>query len=163
MKLFELFEKVKDYTYYHQQKDYTCGVAGLRGILKYFGVSPPKEDKLAQVCSSDPEEGTLPGNIVKVLRRFGLNATHGHLEVDELVDLIKRGKPVLLLYQHGDVKGEVEGHYATALEVTEDGVVVYDPYYHQKDLLTWDKLEHDWWSFFSINNEYYRNWGIYIK
>jgi len=115
-----------------QQTDYSCGAMALKAVAKYFCVGPDTEEEFIKALGSDPEDGTLPENIVKVARKWGLAAVlQDRMPVHELMHHLDAGRPVICAMQawgeKKDYKEEKSGHYVVAVGYDAENVYFEDP------------------------------------
>jgi len=81
--------------YYKQEREYTCGIACLRMVLKYFGLNF-SEERLITVGDVGPE-GTTPDVLVEIAKRIGamVDASPGR-DITYLKRCMEKNIPVLL-------------------------------------------------------------------
>lgn len=135
---------------YQQQTNYTCGIAVIRSIIEYFGLSVPPEQKIAKIAGTSKKYGTLPQQIVNTLGKCGIQSRAKSSNIDELKQQIKLDKPAALL-----VTFEKEAHWMLLVEITNDLVELFDPYYDKSIYFTCDELNDIWQA--TINDKKFYN------
>jgi predicted double-glycine peptidase len=115
-----------------QGSDYTCGALALRAVCKYFCVGPESDDEFIEALGSNSEDGTLPENIVKVARKWGLAAVlQNRMPIHELLHHLDAGRPVICAMQawgdKADYAKEESGHYVVAVGYDAENVYFEDP------------------------------------
>lgn len=116
---------------------YSCGAASLLAILYYWKAYDDTESSLYESLHTTEENGTDPGNIVKVARQHGLDAyTKDHLRLSELRDALNRGATVILdLQAWRDSKEKrlpwkkiwESGHYVVLVAMDDHFIYTMDP------------------------------------
>jgi len=118
-----------------QVTSHTCGPAALRSILRYFGITPPSEAKLAREMGTTAKLGTDPDQIAGVARKYGLEVeTESHLTLAHLEACVRQGRPVLVTYQawSGEERPDwkrdwAHGHYSVVSGIDAECVYLEDP------------------------------------
>jgi len=118
-----------------QSYPWTCGGAALMATLVYFGVFDDAESRLDAELGASPEAGTSVHQIVKVARRFGLQAdARTGLTFDDVRRALADGAVVIAAVQAWssaqvtDWRANWEdGHYVVIVGLTDDRVYVMDP------------------------------------
>lgn len=123
-----------------QATDYTCGVSALRSLLLYYG-EEYEERELARMMGATPHRGTSYRSIIRFanrrfadpLKRDFQMQIKTHMTLDDLRQLIDRGKPTIILLQAWGNPGVNwktewnEGHYAVAVGYDEHNIYFMDP------------------------------------
>jgi predicted double-glycine peptidase len=152
-----------------QTTDYTCGVSALQSLLLYYG-EEYGERELAGMIGATPHRGTSYRSIMRFanqkfsdpLKRNFQMQIKTHMTLDDLRQLIDRGKPTIVLMQAWGNPGVNwktewnEGHYAVAVGYDENNIYFMDPTvlghyayvpieefldrWHDKDPITGEKL-----------------------
>jgi predicted double-glycine peptidase len=152
-----------------QTTDYTCGISALRSLLLYYG-EEYGERELAGMIGATPHRGTSYRSIMRFanqkfsdpLKRNFQMQIKTHMTLDDLRQLIDRGKPTIVLMQAWGNPGVNwktewnEGHYAVAVGYDENNIYFMDPTvlghyayvpieefldrWHDKDPITGEKL-----------------------
>lgn len=154
-------EDIKDFEGIPQEKDYTCGLASIRSILKYFKKPIPKEEELENICFTSKDYGTYPEYIVKVLRKYGLSSKAKQIDVKLLKEYLNRKIPIIVLYNHIDSSGISEPHWSIAIAYDKDGIIIYDTYENTKTKYSWNEWNNFWVG--SIEDKNYKNFAIIIN
>ncbi len=123
-----------------QMRDYTCGAAALQSVLLYYG-EDIGQTELARFLGSGPQKGTSYRAILRYANRnfpdprkrnFWMWKRCG-MTIDDLKQVIDRGKPTILVFQAWAKPGVNwkkewdEGHYAVAVGYDEKNVYFMDP------------------------------------
>jgi predicted double-glycine peptidase len=119
-----------------QSTSFSCGAAALQAVLHYYGVEE-REDRLMKELQTSSEEGTHPGDILRVAKAKGLRAAlREGLAFDDLQAALDRGIPVIASIQawkdeDGSAKSWADrwedGHYVIVLGLDAASVYVEDP------------------------------------
>jgi|SRR5262252_41774 len=118
-----------------QSHPWTCGGAALMATLVYFGVFDDAQSRLDAELGANAEAGTSVHQIVKVARRFGLQAeARTELTLDDVRRALAGGAVVIVAVQawsSAQVKdwqaNWEDGHYVVIVGLTDDRVYVMDP------------------------------------
>jgi ABC-type bacteriocin/lantibiotic exporter with double-glycine peptidase domain len=116
-----------------QATDYTCGVAALQSVLRYYGLEI-REDRLAAILKSDPDKGTSYLAIESFARENGFaTSIRRDMTLEELKDILRGGSPVLCAIQAWpemavDWKTDWnDGHWVVAIGFEESRMFFMDP------------------------------------
>ncbi len=116
-----------------QATDYTCGVAALQSILRYYGIEI-REDRLAAILKSDPDNGTSYVAIESYARENGFTTSiRTGMSLEELKAILRNGSPVLCAIQAWpnqpvDWKTDWDdGHWVVAIGYDETRILFMDP------------------------------------
>ncbi|MGH7175394.1 MAG: C39 family peptidase [Minisyncoccia bacterium] len=116
-----------------QQTNYSCGAAAFRAVCDYFCVGPDTEEDFIDALHSTSEDGTLPENIVKAARKWGLAVVlQNHMPLRELLHHLDAGRPVICAMQAWGDRDDYEkdyedGHYVVAVGYDDNHVYFEDP------------------------------------
>ena len=118
-----------------QSNSYSCGAACLLSVLGYYDKFDGNEDELADQLNTTSKDGTKPENIVKVARKYGLNAyIKENCSIQDLRNFFKKRIPVIIDYQAWTEKekvdweeDETDGHYSVLIGIDEKNIYFNDP------------------------------------
>jgi len=122
-----------------QSTNWTCGVAALQSVLRYFSVDDIREDNLTKELLAGPAHGTRYFDIMRVAKLRGLTIDERREKtLDDLKRDIDSGKPVLVCYQawveevdEGDSWDWEErwddGHYSVVVGYDSERFFLMDP------------------------------------
>lgn len=114
-----------------QPDSFSCGAASAMSVGGFFGVGPSSLDEWKELLGTDPNNGTPPAAIVRVLRSLGLDVqTRRNMTLDDLGDCWREGWPVICPIQDyspdaGPTDYE-DGHYVIVVGVDLGFVFVQD-------------------------------------
>lgn len=122
-----------------QETDYTCGVACVRSIAqKELGIDY-SESFLAELLNTHPIHGTLPGNIINLVRQNGFEA---ELLLNQSLSSVHR------LMLRGDyiianiTTEDRQPHYALIAAVNSKYVKLMDPWFARRGIMpTWTRVQ----------------------
>ncbi len=116
-----------------QSTPYTCGVAALQSVLRYYG-QEWREDNLARELKSNPDQGTNYHEIVRFARDRGLAVeVREHMTIDDLEGAVRAGHPVMVAIQAWGDHPEAyaaeweDGHYSIAVGFDDRNLYFMDP------------------------------------
>ncbi len=120
-----------DYPLVRQSTDYTCGVAGLMSVLRYYGFQV-REDTLASELGTDQELGTDYRRIIEAARARGIQADpQAEMSPDVLETHIDGRQPVMCCIQAwgdpADYTGDDNGHWVVAIGYDDENLYFMDP------------------------------------
>lgn len=108
-----------------QESDCACGIACLRSVLAYWGLTPPSESELAQQVGLRNECGILPLQIVQAAQARGLFAqTSTQANLGALSYYVSRGETVFVGWKPQD-----SNHFSLVQAITPQQIVLMDPWY----------------------------------
>lgn len=81
-----------------QATGFTCGAAAAQAVLGFYGIDRT-EDELVDAMKTNEEDGTAPGNIVRILLGAGLSVYAGKMTIALLKRILDRHIPVILNIQ----------------------------------------------------------------
>lgn len=115
-----------------QPHGYECGAACAMSAARFFGVGPTDLRAWVKLLGTDPDNGTAPKAIARVLRQLGLRVeARQHMTLADLRDCWRAGKPVICPIQDYSLDagpGDYEdGHYVVSIGVALGYVFVQDP------------------------------------
>lgn len=114
-----------DVPYFKQDTTYTCGPASLQMVFAYYGIRV-SEEKLAQELGSASEDGTRNGALIDAVLRRGLHCyVNDDATLEELMSLLERELPTVVNYIE---PSQEDGHYGVVIGVSEEHVVLHDPW-----------------------------------
>jgi predicted double-glycine peptidase len=120
-----------------QTESFSCGAAALTACLYYWQVFDGSEPEIQSACDTTKTKGTVPNNIVKVAKKYGLKAklVLGY-DFEKLEDLINKEShiTVILNYQAWSENGKKEyskdfknGHYGVLVDIDDSDIILMDP------------------------------------
>ena len=117
-----------------QSTNYTCGVASLQSILRYYGFER-REDILAAELGSDSETGTDHRKIIEFSLANGFSVEKKlDMSIDDLKTLLRAGIPVMCVIQAWCDSPPVDwkdvwdcGHYVVAIGYDSERIFFMDP------------------------------------
>lgn len=154
-----------------QDTDYTCGPSSLQAVLGYYGDEQFESD-LAELCHSDPQEGTPPENIAKAARQLGYQAeVRQNLTLEDLEKSVKSGVPVIIDAQAWSDECDQnkpwkdrwnDGHYMVVIGMDQKNIYLEDPsIFHSKGCIERGQFLDRW---HDIDNGVVTNHlGIFIR
>jgi len=122
-----------------QSTNWTCGVAALQALLRYFGLDLDiREDNLCKELKAGPDHGTRYVEIMRVAKERGLVVEERRGKtIDELKQDVDKGTPVLVCYQawvepEGDETRDWserwdDGHYSVVVGYDDERLFFMDP------------------------------------
>jgi hypothetical protein len=122
-----------------QSTTYTCGVACLHSVLRYWGRFSPGEISLAYYLGTIFKGRTDPENIVLAANQFRLFAQHrfGATTVDLRLYLAK-GETVFVGWLSDGV-----GHYSVVRGMAHDHITLMDPFFARENPGQYNTLAND--------------------
>lgn len=110
-----------------QKKNYWCGPASLKMVLKYYGIEA-KEADLAKQASAIPETGVTADNLVKTAKTYGLTGfVKNQAEMTDISHyVLDRRIPVIVDWFQID-----DGHYSVVVDINKKYIYLADPYVGQ--------------------------------
>ena len=114
-----------------QSTDYTCGPTVLCMVLAYYGITR-SEEELRDQMKVNEREGTKNEQLENEARREGLfvYAKNGGT-IEEIRKYVEENIPVIVNF----IEEGGEGHYAVVIDISDEHLVLNDPYYEkQKNL-----------------------------
>ena len=117
-----------------QSFDYTCGVASLQSIMRYYG-DEIREDSLSKELGATPEDGTECVKIAQVAKDKGYQVDmKTEADIGDLKRSIDKGIPSIVAIQawNDDPKKDdsndwEDGHYAVAIGYDSKNIYFMDP------------------------------------
>ncbi|MCY3414312.1 MAG: C39 family peptidase [Candidatus Heimdallarchaeota archaeon] len=117
-----------------QSTNYTCGVAALQSVLKFYGFDE-REDKLAEKLNATLEGGTPRWNITAYAEKLGISVKEKQLmTIEELEQNIQDSHPTIITIQawagesNPDWSNRWEdGHYVVCIGYDEENLYFMDP------------------------------------
>lgn len=145
--------KILDFPVIRQSTLDTCSCACVQACLCYYGFNH-REGQIRNLMrvKRNPAE-VHPRKIVKVIKHFNLKARYKRFTIDEVIQSINLGVPVVLNIQAwSDSKDpsyyeqDNSGHYATAIGYDEKKkrIIFSDPCSFLKVYLSYEELEKRW-------------------
>lgn len=125
---------------YKQNTDYTCGPACIRMAISYYSSVCPTEEAIATLASTTEDIGTLPKDMVKVVRALGYKPV---VKIDcDLIELctLSTRVPCIVLYE--DEKDSY--HYSLVMHVDEDSITLADPYIGKEKVVSLEYFLSHW-------------------
>jgi predicted double-glycine peptidase len=113
-----------------QETTFTCGVACLRAVLRFFGIKPEPEEELTDEMEVERDTGTEPDAIVEAAEDRGLVAEFVEgMPWARLVKQDQTGEKVIALIQgtSGPADGWDGGHYVVVESADQEEVRIMDP------------------------------------
>lgn len=118
-----VFSKAIDFPIVTQSKQWTCGPAVVRAMLKFHGIRR-SEAALAKMMKTTKKYGTTPHDVLDVLDDFGLCERHGEYTTGRILcSYVKKGIPVIILWNDWD------GHWAVVVgyDAATKSILLMDP------------------------------------
>ncbi len=116
-----------------QSTPYTCGVAALQSVLRYYG-QEWREDDLARELKSSPDQGTNYHEIVRFARDKGLAVeVRENMTINDLKGAVADGRPIMVAIQawgahpEGYATGWEDGHYSVVVGFDDRNFYFMDP------------------------------------
>jgi ABC-type bacteriocin/lantibiotic exporter with double-glycine peptidase domain len=106
------------------QRARDCGPAALAMVLGFFGEPASLEDLTARLYHPDLE-GTLTLDLLLEARRRGLEARQVRGDLASLRATLADGRPLLVFLDVGRVAWAPRWHFAVAIGLTPDGVLLH--------------------------------------
>ncbi len=118
-----------------QATEYTCGVASLMSVLRYYGITNLCEDRLAIALGTDPERGTSYQKIVEYSNAQGIYAVaFNNMTIEQLQACLDNKQPVIVAYQAWKDNPSipyqddwVDGHFSVVIGYDSTYVYFMDP------------------------------------
>jgi predicted double-glycine peptidase len=120
----------------NQASDFTCGVAAMLSVLYYWDKKEDDyETNLAKRLKANDKDGVVSTQIERYARSRDFQVLRKEdMDLEEIEDFIRDGKPVLVLLQawpdskRAGWKGKWEnGHFAVAIGSDVDNIYFMDP------------------------------------
>ncbi len=126
--------------YYRQQTTYTCGPAVLRMLAGALG-RPVSERRLSRLCLTSAKRGT-PNTVMAILGKALLGVrTYPAATWKQLESALEHGHPVVVNYRE---PGEEAGHYAIAVGLNDEAIVLFDPWHGPRFSLPVEEFRQRW-------------------
>ncbi len=110
--------------YFKQKKDYTCGPASLKMVLRFFGMNE-REDAISRNVKTN-ENGTRHMPIINFARKKGFYCfVHEGSGMNHIKHFIDQGLPVIVNYIEPSSN---EGHYSVVVGYNDNSVIMRDPW-----------------------------------
>jgi SPP1 gp7 family putative phage head morphogenesis protein len=123
-------DNVEDVPAIRQRNSSNCGAVAAMMVAEKYGVGPDTQEKWETLLDTDPDDGTHPFSIVKVLSNMDLDLQWGQrMSVADLAKQTVSGVPVICPIQ-SCAPGESPpncGHYVVVVECSGGEVVFRDP------------------------------------
>jgi len=103
------------------QLDFQCGPASLAGVLNYYGKRITPEE-IAQAIFRENIRGTVTLDMVLYAREQGLSAIWFSGSVDEIVEAINNGSPLIVMVDYG-FSVVSHNHYMVVVGYDPKGIV----------------------------------------
>lgn len=133
---------------FRQTFDYDCGANALQSVLAYYGIDVRAETLIKKLKTS--KTGTVPKNIERVARSYGLKAVLQTMDVRKVKGCIRKGTPVIILLQAWASKKKNyknvwhDGHYVVAIGYDSKRLYFEDPSVIFRAYLTYKEFEDRW-------------------
>ena len=109
---------------FKQTKGY-CGPASLKMVLGHYKIHK-SENELAKLTKTSRTKGCKEENMVKLAKKFGLNAYFKeNSSIKELKSLIKKKIPVIVDW----FSSEENGHYSLIIGFNKNKIIIADPHF----------------------------------
>lgn len=153
-----------------QDTVYTCGPSSLQAVFGYYGEEHFEKD-LAELCGSDPENGTNPRDLVRVARQLGFQAElKDRLTLQDLEKAVDQDIPVIVAAQAWRDEEDKNkpwsqiwnsGHYMVVIGMDEKNVYFEDPsIFASKGVMERKEFLERW---HDVDDRPYEQSGIFIK
>ncbi len=106
------------------QRARDCGPAALAMVLGYFGEPASLEDLTARLYKPGLD-GTLTLDLLLEAKRHGLEARQTRGSLETLRATLAEGRPLLVFLDVGRVAWAPRWHFAVAIGLTQDAVVLH--------------------------------------
>ena len=129
--------------YFKQDTNFSCGPAVIQMILAFFGIHE-SEEHLKKKLKTNEDNGTEHINIINYLLERGLYCyANNDSTLKEITYFLNRKVPVVVHYLEPEADW---GHYAVAVELNKDNIVLNDPWHGEKFSLLQSEFEKRWQS-----------------
>jgi ABC-type bacteriocin/lantibiotic exporter with double-glycine peptidase domain len=125
---------------FKQAKEGFCGPVVLRMAMNYFGVQA-SEEELAKVASTSEKWGTPVSGMVEAAKHFGFDVFYKEeASIKDLGDYVLDKKmPVIVRWFSED-----EGHYSVVIDISDKNIVMADPLFAKKRIISVEKFSRVW-------------------
>lgn len=132
-----------------QQPDsYSCGAAALAMVLRFYGVAADVtqlRSELHVVMYDGPLGGTQEADLVSVAKQHGVKLNEREdAQLQDVVDALQAGRPVLLGYIHTGEADYRFGHFTVIIGTTAQSFISHDPWYGPHQDLDAGYLDQNW-------------------
>lgn len=158
--------KILKFPLIRQTFAYDCGAKALESILVYFGYGVRGEAVMKAVETSK-KAGTPPENIIRAVKKYGLQSTAKKMTINDLKKYIDKNIPVIIVMQawskkKTDWKSDwKDGHYVVTIGYDKNKIYFADPSSTNIAYLTYSELMERWHDI-STSGKKYINYGIAI-
>lgn len=90
---------ILDFPNFVQPNDYTCGVAGVLSVLRYYGKEDIKEDTLERLLKTTKKEWTETKNIIQFLKKEKFTLDARQMSIKDLETYLNKWIPVIVSLQ----------------------------------------------------------------
>lgn len=110
-----------------QKKNYWCGPASLKMVLKYYNIEA-KESDLAKQAKASKDTGVTAENLVQAAKSYGLTGfVKKQAEFSDIYHyVLDRRIPIIVDWFQID-----DGHYSIVTDITKKHIYLADPYIGQ--------------------------------
>lgn len=114
-----------DVPFFRQDTGYSCGPSVVQMVLRFYGKVVSEED-LIKILDTKKSTGTKHGPIIDTISENGLYVyVNSDSTTDELRYLVSLGHPTIV---HFVEPSSDEGHYAVAIDVGDEHIILNDPW-----------------------------------
>lgn len=131
--------------FYRQEHSHTCGPAGLRMVLEFFGTALT-ESELAQRCGTTLL-GTGRVGLAQAATALGFAAQLvNHLTRDDVETYLNQGRPIIAVIDPGLLYPGVLGfaHSVVMVGLEGDTVIYHDPESAANLTVSWGQFQMAW-------------------
>jgi ABC-type bacteriocin/lantibiotic exporter with double-glycine peptidase domain len=114
--------------HYKQEKEYTCGPATMRMVLKSFGITR-SEKQLSKILKTEKRQWTPFKDLAIVPKKFNLKYVEKeNSSISELRKLMEQKYKIIVC--HLDLQDHIRlGHYSVVKKIDKNKIYFLDPYY----------------------------------
>lgn len=127
-------------TYAKQETDYYCGPAVVQMALARIGLASTQTELAGELATS-AQTGTTADAIVSLLAAKGLAPQRRNgAAVADIQEALAQSKAAIVGY----IEKEGEPHYALVTDIADNSVVLCDPFWGERHILTLAEFEERW-------------------
>ncbi len=129
--------------YFPQANEHVCGPATVQMALAAFGKHVAQESLDQELeTPRDPDQGTDPHAIVRVLGAHGLSAEAiSPASLQDIKNALDKDMVVLVCYSEPELD---MGHYSIVQDITDTEIVLHDPYHGPYFTISREEFERRW-------------------
>jgi len=131
--IYYLFETFFEFPTSRQEKSYSCGVAAVQTVLRYYGIEK-KQSELSKELKLT-SDGTDYDNMIKLFTKYNLKVEFGKMSLQDLRDFADKKQPTIILIQAYKEEPDKnyskdnfkDGHYVVVIGYDDKNIIVEDP------------------------------------